>query len=757
MLLAVACRLCQPKGASFSLFKKVWNEFEDIVQEKASGHAKCEVCGDHESRYDALDGRVDSEGRRLMKELEAEKAEHAAYHLGEREYAEDWWENGRTMPGKFTAFSMDAPTEKQFDLPVQQRTARDPIKGLDTAKKWSSKITGLLMAGIGMLTFVTRDGLGSGADLSCTVLYLGMLAMAQHGRRLAPRFHCLLDNTGADNKNNTVLYFLAWLVMMDYVTEASIFCMVKGHTYSRIDQTFRTLIRRLLSLQVDTVRAMLDAILAYLRPYNPLGVHELHALWNWTDYFAPHIHHKFGGFGTGQYGSGMHEFVCRKDKDGDVRLLYRPSAAASTWLPQGEGLLVFKSIPQGQPPLKEAHKDSAWKRDVVENTIHRWFSLMQGNAARLAIAKSEWDAKFEALPVDGDTSALPDHMKPQWAELPKNAVEAAATADYTTRAAADFVEIPPVDPVTGGARTAAQVQAEKEYYQRCVRARQGSDKAVFQGDFLFLKGAKRGESPPTPPPTHTLACAHACCRPAAAPCCCRAAERALACLCALDDPVALHRVAHGMCLVDATCEDISFTTAEYEQFEWDEAGFFGHFRPKVNPAYDAKDKKSGAQFVRRRGVTREDVLVYDVNVFETAPEKDAEDPRKRLRVALDSLRALSLVCTAQPAISDVTIPGTHAADGGESGGADVLLFPLKNNVVRVLRAELRKRGLPTTGGKSDLVDRLEQAVTRAVTITKSPEGVARMHVRSNTRQHTQARTHYILHTHIHTYMHTHIR
>ena len=84
-------RLCQPKGGSFSLFKKVWNEFEDIVQEKASGHAKCEICGDHESRYDALEGRVDNEGRRLMKELEAEKAEHAAYHLGEREYAEDWY------------------------------------------------------------------------------------------------------------------------------------------------------------------------------------------------------------------------------------------------------------------------------------------------------------------------------------------------------------------------------------------------------------------------------------------------------------------------------------------------------------------------------------------------------------------------------------------------------------------------------------------------------------------------------------------
>ena len=212
-------------------------------------------------------------------------------------------------------------------------------------------------------------------------------------------------------------------------------------------------------------------------------------------------------------------------------------------------------------------------------------------------------------------------------------------------------------------------------------------------------------------------------------------------------------MAHGMCLVDATCEEISFTTAEYEQFGWDQAGFFGYFRPKGNPAYDAKDKKSGAQFVRRRGVTREDVLVYDVNVFETAPEKESDDPRKRLRVALDSLRALSRVSTAQPAISDATIPGTHAADGGESGGADVLLFPLKDNVVRVLRVELGKRGLPTTGGKSALVARLEQAVTQAVTITMSP--MSRTHARTlaHSSAHTSTHTLYIIYTH--TYIHSH--
>ena len=62
--------------------------------------------------------------------------------------AESWWEFAETQPQKATALSMDAPTEKQFDVPVQQRSARDPVKGLDTAQRWSSKITGLMIAGV---------------------------------------------------------------------------------------------------------------------------------------------------------------------------------------------------------------------------------------------------------------------------------------------------------------------------------------------------------------------------------------------------------------------------------------------------------------------------------------------------------------------------------------------------------------------------------------------------------------------------------
>ena len=123
-----------------------------------------------------------------------------------------------------------------------------------------------------------------------------------------------------------MIFFLAWLVQMGYFVEASFFCMQVGHTFSRIDQTFRTLIGHLLSKAIWTVEQLVASIAQYLSAYNCEGCAELHCVWNWKDYFAPHIHQRFTGFATGQFGSGMHEFLLRKDRNGVVRLWFRASS-----------------------------------------------------------------------------------------------------------------------------------------------------------------------------------------------------------------------------------------------------------------------------------------------------------------------------------------------------------------------------------------------------------------------------------------------
>eukprot|EP00965_Chrysotila_dentata_P078567 2589074-Pleurochrysis_carterae.AAC.3 len=73
----------------------------------------------------------------------------------------------------------------------------------------------MITAGAGMLTFVTRKGLGQGANLTCTALYLSLIVLAEQ-RGLGRTLSILFDNTSGDNKNNGVMIdFIAYLVAIN--------------------------------------------------------------------------------------------------------------------------------------------------------------------------------------------------------------------------------------------------------------------------------------------------------------------------------------------------------------------------------------------------------------------------------------------------------------------------------------------------------------------------------------------------------------
>ena len=339
---------------------------------------------------------------------------------------------------------------------------------------------------------------------------------------LTPKFTC-----------RAVIFFLAWLVQLNIFTEATFFCMMVGHTYSRIDQTFRTLIGYMMARALWTVEDMITAIAEYLNVYNCLGCMELHCMWAWKDWFRPHVYTEFGNFATsvhachaplyclhtaalhtvahglrcmhaaageagigepvravrvaGKFGSGMHEFLLRKDREGHVRLWYRKSSQATSWLPDGDGMLVFKSLPEGHPELKKGKADSRWRRDEVERTVKAWFKYMSVLPTQAAKIKSDWQARFEALPPDGDVSQLPAAQKLVWIDLPRDAASRGVPADAEqfTSGNTRTTENPPINPVTGKGRTAADVERELRLYKTNVRAI--ADTAIFQADFLFVK------------------------------------------------------------------------------------------------------------------------------------------------------------------------------------------------------------------------------------------------------------------------------
>lgn len=245
---------------------------------------------------------------------------------------------------------------------------------------------------------------------------------------------------------------------------------------------------------IYTVPQLVEAIAEYLGAYNCLGCYELHHLWDWTGFLTPHVHEKFTGFGTGKYGSGMHEFVFRKDAQGEVRMWFRKSSKASNWLPDGPGMLVFKSTPIGQPAIKKAHPDEAWRRSTVEATVRSWFRWMPVQPDELQRIKQEWGERFAHLPPpSGDLSGLDEKFQLKWMDLPTISARAHGVEGSHARSRiSGTLENPPVNPVTGLGRTAADVTAELEAFKKAMRAI--SADAIFQADFLFLQGVGKGTS-----------------------------------------------------------------------------------------------------------------------------------------------------------------------------------------------------------------------------------------------------------------------
>lgn len=318
---------------SKGLFEKIWREHDEIVQYGSIGHPKCPTCGKLEAQRDSIGERTDRAAAALRAELDAADAAHAAEHMGERNYAEQAWYIGETYPKRMTCIRIDAPTQHQFDVPRQRKIARDIVKTLEGSRRWMSKITGSQIAGVGMLATVARIALGGGPNLVCTVLMLSLMAMMEKGHPIGARLMLVLDNTTGENKNSTVIGFLACLVAWDWFEETGFFSQPVGHTYNELDQSFNTLIKKMMQYAVYTVSKMVALIFKFLEPYGVFAVIELPYLWDFTAMVQPHMN-PLGGFATSQFGEGMHEFRFKKDRNGVVRLHMRQSSQASGYYMQ---------------------------------------------------------------------------------------------------------------------------------------------------------------------------------------------------------------------------------------------------------------------------------------------------------------------------------------------------------------------------------------------------------------------------------------
>ena len=75
--------------------------------------------------------------------------------------------------------------------------------------------------------------------------------MSHSHQRICARCQTLSAGPAWSAKNNEMIIFLCWLVLLDKFEHASMFVMLKGHTYKPVytvlDQSFNTLISSLMN------------------------------------------------------------------------------------------------------------------------------------------------------------------------------------------------------------------------------------------------------------------------------------------------------------------------------------------------------------------------------------------------------------------------------------------------------------------------------------------------------------------------------
>jgi hypothetical protein len=549
-------------------------------------------------------------------ELQDDIDEHTRIYQAGRIVFDNATYDAEHRPELVTMINIDAPTRRQFDLPRLPR-ARDLPKRLEGSymKRWESKVTGAMDAGVGMRVYMAHEAVGGGPNLVATVLYLTIVAHQEHGRPLGRVLVVELDNTCAENKCIIVIGVCGWFVAVGTFDQVLINCMMVGHTFTLLDQSFNTMINSMGATPLPTVESMLSAIFRGMREYSICEVTELSAVFDFSAWLAPTLN-DLKGFAQrramGGLYTGMGQFCLTRDASGarQAYLKMRATALAGTWIPEGNGYPVFKDCgppsADSSPPYAKLKPFAVWQMDRVVATIRQWIPFLGIDPATQRSCQDQWERRLTAL--HEDVTSVSTNL-PKWAgEVVRMAV--ATTRNVHAQGARPWigiVENPPINPIVGPDRTDADYRREIQNWQDASRAEAntlGLPPPIHLGDYLIVVNGNR--------PT-------------------------------------LVSVQGGA--LGVLWQDVNVTVTLYDEYESQPPGWgWGAFQPQKNPAYDKNDRSKGAMYSQLHDLRRTQVLVYHCKTF--------LDADRKLRIHLDSLCCLA-ACERAAFELPPQIPNSH--------------------------------------------------------------------------------------------------
>jgi hypothetical protein len=124
-----------------------------------------------------------------------------------------------------------------------------------------TRLVGAQIEGYGFHGSWVYPWFNSDSNLTCTLI-LDIITMISNirGKMLPPVLFLQMDNCGRENKNHTVIGFLAMLIELKVFTEIYLTFLPVGHTHCKVDQRFSRISVHLKPQDLPTLDHMISCV-----------------------------------------------------------------------------------------------------------------------------------------------------------------------------------------------------------------------------------------------------------------------------------------------------------------------------------------------------------------------------------------------------------------------------------------------------------------------------------------------------------------
>lgn len=231
-----------------STFCKIWRKYCPYIATMRPANDLCDVCREHHSEIARSVNQPD--------EVKASKLNSAVQHLQQaqvqREFYNSWRDKSKSaVPSKLAVLSFDFAENVSYPRSPQQvssayfRTARKC--GIFGIRNEATNIqTNFLID--------EEDHVGKGANVVASILHY---YMETHP---ADKFILFADNCVGQNKNNTIIDYLLWRVLMGKNENISLNFLLTGHTKFGPDRNFGILKAKYSRANVDCLNDFINIV-----------------------------------------------------------------------------------------------------------------------------------------------------------------------------------------------------------------------------------------------------------------------------------------------------------------------------------------------------------------------------------------------------------------------------------------------------------------------------------------------------------------